>query len=77
MSELTDNKTSVTSITGKFRTGTTAPTDSDAAGIQAGDVYINTDDKTIHFYDGSKWITDRLTTTSTSTSTTTSTTTTA
>jgi len=69
MSNLTDNKTTVTSITGKFRTGATAPTDSDAAGIQNGDVYVNTTSKTFHIWCNGQWISDNLTTTSTSTST--------
>jgi hypothetical protein len=75
MSNLNDTYTHATDIKGIFRTGTTRPTNEDVAGLEAGEVFINTDNKTIGLYNGEQWFEKVLTTTSTSTSTSTSTTT--
>ena len=77
MSRIKDNKTHVSDLIGKYRKATTAPTDKGPAGIAAGDIYIDENDKRINVYTGSSWVSKVLTTTSTSTSTSTSTTTTA
>jgi len=73
MSKYTETTTTVTDLIGTFRTGASRPTNIDAAGLKAGDVYINTTDKKIGIYDGSQWFEHVLTTTSTSTSTSTTT----
>ena len=72
MTKITDTFTHVSNLIGKYRTATTAPQNVGPAGIAAGDVYIDDDQRSFHIYNGTNWMGIVMTTTSTSTSTTTS-----
>lgn len=70
MSDLTKTYTTVTGFTGNIRqVAGTRPTDSDAAGLAAGDMYLDTTNLKLGIYSGSQWVETHLTTTSTSTTT--------
>ena len=69
MSNLLKTNTTVSDLIGKFQMGATRPTgENDVVGLQTGDTFINTTTKKLEVYDGSKWVSAILTTTSTSTS---------
>lgn len=74
--DLKENATHISSITGKIREATSDIPDSGVAGLQAGEVYYDTNDNVVRVWDGTNWRGVQLTTSTSTSTTTTSTSTT-